>query len=374
MNSGYLVSSKDNDQQTRDILTNIKSWDYVYPHKLGRAYWSGQLTDIGVQQLYELGAYLRSRYIEKFAFLSPTFMINTNTNPTEEEESGSTDFNGPASLYYISSNFARTIQSADSLLQGLYPMEKREATTSIPIYVDNKETWFYPTSSCKRSKKKREENEVKLIEMEDEKMVDIKRKLTDYYGRKGEDVEWLHVLESFLCRLSYGIDLPPESVVNEGEIREFIGYVNERVCKYHGMDRESLRLTVGGLLKVLVDNMDVEGKMVLYSGHDGTIQRLLMALSDGDFRFPWPKYGASLIFEVWEKEIVKDEDKENFVMGFKDWWNGNDRTRMKYVRVLYEGNVMRIDGEEFVSCKRLKEMWDDLMIDKESYWNRECVC
>ena len=61
----------------------------------------GQLTDKGAQQLEKVGQYLRNRYVNELQFL-PSEYDASNTN-----------------LHYNSTNMARTIQSADCLLQTL---------------------------------------------------------------------------------------------------------------------------------------------------------------------------------------------------------------------------------------------------------------
>lgn len=66
---------------------------------------SGMLTKHGVEQLLEVGKTLRGIYVDKTKFLSP------NLDPNE--------------IYVRSTDFDRTLQSAMSLLNGLYPLEKR---------------------------------------------------------------------------------------------------------------------------------------------------------------------------------------------------------------------------------------------------------
>eukprot|EP01084_Bolivina_argentea_P239236 402130_1 len=261
----------------------MECWDSNYTKRLSRAYWTGQLSDNGVEGMIQLGIWLRERYINQFAFLSPTYNNDAKlSNPTMIIEANKTQQqinNENPSMYYISTNFTRTIQSADALLQGLYPLNNRYINSSIPIHVDHRNTWLYPNPKCKRGRKIQKENEIKLTENDDEDMIVIKKKLLDFYGR--EDAIWLHICEAIGCRLHHGIDLPPEDVVSEQEMRDFINYVSLRICKYHGMDRESVKLTTGVLLSKLVDNMNVlENKFVIYSGHDGTIQRLLVALAN----------------------------------------------------------------------------------------------
>ena len=236
---------------------------------------------------------------------------------------------------------------------------------------------LYPNPTCKRWRKIKEENEEKLSKMDESEMIALKQKLLKYYGRSSDDdMSWIRVGESLNCRLHHQIDLPPSDIVSEEELRNYINYTSRRVCKHHGIDRETLRLSCGVFLKKLSDNMsNLENRFVIYSAHDNTVQSLLVALADGkDFEFPWPKYAANLIFEVWERNNRKNEDEETFVMEFKDWIRGIDKTRGKYVRVLYDGHVIHLNGNEFTPIEVIQDMWNDLMMDKETYWKRECIC
>uniref|UniRef100_A0A3B4A4Z7 Uncharacterized protein n=1 Tax=Periophthalmus magnuspinnatus TaxID=409849 RepID=A0A3B4A4Z7_9GOBI len=67
---------------------------------------AGQLTTLGMQQLYELGKRLRQRYIEDSPFLSPAF--------------------SPSEVYVRSTNIWRTIESAKCLVAGLFQQKQKE--------------------------------------------------------------------------------------------------------------------------------------------------------------------------------------------------------------------------------------------------------
>lgn len=88
----------------------------------------GQLTTLGMQQLYELGKRLRRRYIEESAFLSSTF------NPDE--------------VYVRSTNIVRTIESAKCLVAGLF-QQKQKAIVPI-LTVEAESEILYPNyHGCK---------------------------------------------------------------------------------------------------------------------------------------------------------------------------------------------------------------------------------
>uniref|UniRef100_A0A3B4A414 Uncharacterized protein n=1 Tax=Periophthalmus magnuspinnatus TaxID=409849 RepID=A0A3B4A414_9GOBI len=85
------------------------------PNVLEGGSFAGQLTTLGMQQLYELGKRLRQRYIEDSPFLSPAF--------------------SPSEVYVRSTNIWRTIESAKCLVAGLF--QQKQKGISINIYMDS---------------------------------------------------------------------------------------------------------------------------------------------------------------------------------------------------------------------------------------------
>lgn len=121
-----------------------------------------------------LGSWLRERYINELAFLPPTHV-------QEHEGFNTSNFNPWPSVYYISNNFTRCIQSADALLLGLYPPDTRSETSLFPIHCDYGFTWLTPNELCARSQRLMKKTMQKVKEEDDLDMVALKQKLVDYY-------------------------------------------------------------------------------------------------------------------------------------------------------------------------------------------------
>ena len=80
----------------RTPLSNIPTVEHVWPEGLG------QLTTLGMAQEYALGQEMRKRYITQGHFLPESYV--------------------PGSIYVRSTDFDRTLVSAQSLLLGLFPL------------------------------------------------------------------------------------------------------------------------------------------------------------------------------------------------------------------------------------------------------------
>lgn len=118
--------------------------------------------------------------------------------------------------------------------------------------------------------------------------------------------------------------------------------------------RESLQLSVGPLLHMLVDNIEekLQGtssepsrKVFLYSAHDTTLIPCLLALGIFDMR--WPPYAADLTVELHQ----------------------NRKTNEAFVKVSYVGEDQLIGGCSAVYCplEEFKRVLSTYSLSPEDY-------
>ncbi|NP_001133278.1 lysophosphatidic acid phosphatase type 6 isoform X1 [Salmo salar] len=249
----------------------------------------GQLTTVGMQQLYELGERLRKRYIQDTAFLNPTF------SPTE--------------VYVRSTNIVRTIESAKCLVAGLFYQSQRDM---VPILTTEAESEIlYPNyHGCRL---------LKLLSghrwAESSTLPDIAADLSSIKSALGiaaqQRVDFILIRDDMVARETHGLPCPPvlDSWRNTVERRavEMIYHI------YEPSKRENLQLCVGPLLHILMGNIEDKlqdttsepnRKLFLYSAHDTTLIPCLMALGIFDMR--WPPYASDITLELHQHRQTKE--------------------------------------------------------------------
>ncbi|XP_076015341.1 lysophosphatidic acid phosphatase type 6 [Genypterus blacodes] len=249
----------------------------------------GQLTTVGMQQLYELGKRLRKRYIQDSAFLSSSF--------------------SPAEVYVRSTNIVRTIESAKCLVAGLFQQKQEEI---VPILTTEAEAEIlYPNyHGCKLLKVFGGHRWAKSSTLPD--IAADLHSIQDALGIAAhQHVDFILIRDDMVARETHGLPCPPvlDTWKNTVEQRA----VDMMYYIYEPKNSENLQLCVGPLLHTLLGNMEENiqatssepnRKMFLYSAHDTTIIPILMAMGIFDMR--WPPYAADITLELHQHRQTKE--------------------------------------------------------------------
>ncbi|XP_073329716.1 lysophosphatidic acid phosphatase type 6 [Pagrus major] len=249
----------------------------------------GQLTTVGMQQLYELGKRLRGKYIEESHFLNSAF--------------------SPAEVYIRSTNIVRTIESAKCLVAGLFQQKQKEIVSILTTEAESE--ILYPNyHGCKV---------LKILGShrwaESSTLPDIAADLQSIQSALGiaahQHVDFILIRDDMVARETHGLPCPAvlDTWRNTVEQRAV-----DMICHvYEPSKRENLQLCVGPLLHTLLSNIDEKlndtssepnRKLFLYSAHDTTLIPCLMAFGVFDMR--WPPYAADITLELHQHRQTKE--------------------------------------------------------------------
>uniref|UniRef100_A0A8C7YLH9 Acid phosphatase 6, lysophosphatidic n=1 Tax=Oryzias sinensis TaxID=183150 RepID=A0A8C7YLH9_9TELE len=290
----------------------------------------GQLTTLGMQQLYDLGSRLRKRYVEERSFLNSSFT--------------------PAEVYVRSTNIVRTIESARCLIAGLFQQEQKE---TVPILTTPAESEIlYPNyHGCKLLKARCSHRWA-----ESSTLPDIAADLQRIHSALGiaahHRVDFILIRDDMVARETHGLPSPPALEPWRDTVEQRA--VDMMLHVFQPSNRENLQLSVGPLLHTLLDNMEekLQGgssepdrKLFLYSAHDTTLIPCLMAL--GIFDKKWPPYGADITVELHQSQ----------------------QTNEPFVKVSYMGEDQLIPGCSGVYCplQEFKQAMSACSLSSERY-------
>lgn len=246
----------------------------------------GELTEVGVQQEKKLGEELRVKYITQSHLLPETY--------------------DPSSLFVRSTDFERTIKSANSLLLGLYPLDKRAGVNQvIPIYVVTKkedktllakpDTHFFTVIK----------NYFSARHVWNEKTIKLQDKLKYWSETTGLPLNNFHELDVlgdnlYIRKINH---LPLPAGISSNDADQIISLSRSAMIdelkqknETYPMGHEFLKTVVNYL--ELVQQHKTSLKYVLFSAHDSSIMSVMNTLQSplGDI----PRYASHLNFSLME--------------------------------------------------------------------------
>jgi acid phosphatase len=270
----------------------------------------GQLTPKGMQQEYDLGVKLRKKYVEEYKLLPEQYH--------------------PKTLYVRSTNFDRTLMSAQSLLLGLYPLGTGSDTLPqkyqpIPIHTLSEESDPLLIKLDAKEVQALVKKEVYASPEWQAKELALKKYYPHWTKASGMKIASLDRVGSLADSLYiYQLNNIPIPIFNQDEIKFIIqnGYeVFTLKFKENIIGKETAAPTLNLIYNYLNDALQNETslKYVLLSAHDSNILAIMSAL-DAPLN-EIPPYASYLNFSLFETEKknyiveISYNDKRVFIPG-----------------------------------------------------------
>ncbi|XP_068098996.1 testicular acid phosphatase homolog isoform X2 [Hyperolius riggenbachi] len=252
-----------------------------------------QLTKEGMRQHYDLGRYLRKRYGN---FLSPAY---------KKEE-----------IYVRSTDYDRTLMSAQANLAGLYPLNQTQMwhpdlpwqpipVHTVPVYQDR--LLKFPSKDCPHFYElMKQTTQLPEYQSKIDGWKNFTKRIASFTGYSMENPRkvW-KVYDTLFCQKSHNLTLPswatPEVIRTLEEISAFDIQAH---MGFHKI-KEKARLTGGILVDAILRNFTQALlkasplKLIMYSAHDSTILALQGALEV--YNGVHPPYASCHIFEFYKE-------------------------------------------------------------------------
>ncbi|XP_053561867.1 lysophosphatidic acid phosphatase type 6 isoform X2 [Bombina bombina] len=257
-------------------------------HKLKGGTFPGQLTTVGMQQMFNLGTRLRKSYTEEQEFLSPVFKSSE--------------------VFVRSTNIVRNLESTRCLLAGLFEQQQEGPVTIVTA--DASSEILYPNYQGCQELKQLTGNRMYDASSQPGMSEDLKKLHEDMNIEKSKQVDFFLLLDNLLAQEVHGF---PCSLKNKTQLQKSERRAIDVVSYLMGpSNRGVLQLSVGPFLHTLQRNMlevinspdTLPRKLFLYAAHDVTLIPLLMAW--GIFDNKWPPYASDLTLELYQHQPSKE--------------------------------------------------------------------
>ena len=270
----------------------------------------GQLTERGIEQHLTLGRALMKVYGTAHGLLPAVL-------------------DSPDKVYVRATDYPRTRQSAISLLAGAWDAAHRTAETRqlrMEVYPSVVETLVESGDSCPRVKKLMEAQ--KSTPEWKAHLKNVSKALTRMNAITGHNLDGVFKHSDVLhTRLCHNKSLPCRDgqCVSQADLQAVHDGANFEMIHQYATD-EIARLGIGIFVQELRDRIVAAGTakrplLALYGAHDFTHALLIQALHLGVES--WPPYASHMVFELWQPST---------------------RAAPAAVRLVYNGDVMRVPG------------------------------
>ncbi|KAG1723056.1 histidine phosphatase superfamily [Suillus lakei] len=288
----------------------------------------GELTDVGKQSTYSFGTALRSLYVDRLKFL-----------PQKLEDERLT--------YFRSTNIARTIESLQHIVHGVYPPSACAPGTIPSIIIRNgvDENLVSNTLACKRLALLELQFAEAAVAVWNSRLEPLDKKVSKYIGGRPLRLDGTPrasgILDTVRSAAAHGFRVPPEF-----SDENVIGLIETAVTAewFDIKSEDGRRLGMGRLLADASEKMQRKSqpnskdptKLLVHTTHDSTLAALLCTFDVFDDK--WPPFTSSVIFELFRKRTpVSQQANFSGLRALSSLWRRRDE---HYVRMRYKNKNM----------------------------------
>ncbi|KAG2105162.1 histidine phosphatase superfamily [Suillus cothurnatus] len=288
----------------------------------------GELTDIGKKSTYSFGTALRSLYVDKLKFL-----------PSRLEDERLT--------YFRSTNIARTIESLQHIVHGIYPPSACAPNTIPSIIIRNgiDENLVSNTLACKRLALLELQFAEAAVAVWNSRLEPLDKKVSKYLGGRPLRLDGTPrasgILDTVRSAAAHGFRVPPEFMDDN-----VIGLIEAAVTAewFDIKSEDGRRLGMGRLLADASEKMQRKTqpnskdptKLLVHTTHDSTLAALLCTFDVFDDK--WPPFTSSVTFELFRKRTsASQQTNVSSLRVLSSFWRRQDE---HYVRMRYKNKNM----------------------------------
>eukprot|EP00917_Polyrhabdina_sp_WS-2016_P027724 GHVP01059170.1.p1 GENE.GHVP01059170.1~~GHVP01059170.1.p1 ORF type:complete len:503 (+),score=61.62 GHVP01059170.1:12-1520(+) len=282
----------------------------------------GQLTDYGYELMHTLGRRFRALYVNNLGFLPQKFSDND--------------------IYLRSSEYARTIESLQAVVNGMYPF--RVTAPLINIRKPEDET-LCMVDECARYQQLESKHKEEITKKNKHLLHKFKRRVMNSLGLEKLEGSIERIWDVLVCRYTHQQPLP--SGITPLLMKKMERLAVQFAFGAHKKNKELFMLTSGRLIgeissnirqAVHADSMNTTKstsgpfaffrksnklsifsstvpKLTILSGHDSTITPLVFGLGIDDKH--WPCFGSNLTFELFSECNKRNSDGKEYYVRLK---------------------------------------------------------
>lgn len=269
----------------------------------GRCY-NGQLTDLGRRTLFEFGGRLRALYVDRLGVLPAAFV--------------------PERFYLRATEYARAIESLQSLVCGFYPECITQMAVDMPdsgfphaITIHTRkeaDETMYERSDCPFLKAaykdffgRFEQEKAKAIES-------VKERFKMFAADPDRKFSYHRLYDFFTCYTAHGFPIPFGYKTEDVLQLEKLSLMKE--YGHYIRSTKAASLAIGRFLEELTERVtkyvnsstiaerSMLQPMQVFSGHDATVSPLLKIFNLLTENSRWPPFAANIIFELIEDKTL----------------------------------------------------------------------